>query len=411
MVTGDFVAIKKVEKSRLNSKTTNAVRGEVALLRTLDHKCILRIFDCVETDENLCLVLEFMENGSLASVLDKFGPLPEVLVISYLHQILIGLQYLHEHGVLHRDIKAANILINKDGDIKVADFGVAEQINKDASARYSVVGTPYWMAPEVIEMHAPTAASDIWAVGATIIEMLSSKPPYFDMSPISAIFRIVQDPHPPIPANLSENMSNIIMQCFTRDSTKRPTAAQLLKHPIFLSTEVKNISYADLTDTLRTMQRTKRVGRFRPSVYDWFAAAPSTPETRKQENPQNQKHVVRSQEQIIKGLQDDLKKEKEAAQQRDSVIRQLTAENEELQKKLAQYTNKNPEDFYRDYFITMAMSFKMNMIAKHKECRVNINALMELAQEEKVPIHELVDWIPGKISKKKSKHSSYFLID
>jgi serine/threonine protein kinase len=302
MVTGDFVAIKKVEKSRLNSKTTNAVRGEVALLRTLDHKCILRIFDCVETDENLCLVLEFMENGSLASVLDKFGPLPEVLVISYLHQILIGLQYLHEHGVLHRDIKAANILINKDGDIKVADFGVAEQINKDASARYSVVGTPYWMAPEVIEMHAPTAASDIWAVGATIIEMLSSKPPYFDMSPISAIFRIVQDPHPPIPANLSENMSNIIMQCFTRDSTKRPTAAQLLKHPIFLSTEVKNISYADLTDTLRTMQRTKRVGRFRPSVYDWFAAAPSTPETRKQENPQNQKHVVRSQEQIIKGL-------------------------------------------------------------------------------------------------------------
>jgi serine/threonine protein kinase len=176
----------------------------VALLRTLDHKCILKIFECIETDDYLCLVLEFMENGSLASVLDKFGPLPEALVISYLHQILVGLQYLHEHNVLHRDIKAANILINKDGDIKVADFGVAEQINKDASARYSVVGTPYWMAPEVIEMQVPCAASDIWAVGATIIEMLTSRPPYFDLSPISAIFRIVQDPHPPIPPTISE---------------------------------------------------------------------------------------------------------------------------------------------------------------------------------------------------------------
>eukprot|EP00026_Physarum_polycephalum_P007946 Phypoly_transcript_08019.p1 GENE.Phypoly_transcript_08019~~Phypoly_transcript_08019.p1 ORF type:complete len:353 (+),score=40.13 Phypoly_transcript_08019:364-1422(+) len=348
-----------------------------------------------------------MENGSLASVLDKFGPLPEALVISYLHQILLGLKYLHDNGVLHRDIKAANILIKKDGDIKVADFGVAEQINKDASARYSVVGTPYWMAPEVIEMNAPTPASDIWAVGATIIEMLTSKPPYFEMSPIAAIFRIVQDPHPPIPSNLSENMSNIIMLCFTRDTSLRPTAEQLLKHPIFSTVELKNPSYEGLTDTLRTMHRTKRGGRIRASMYDWFPSAPSTPDQRKLENPQNQKHIVRSQDQIIKGLQDDLKKEKEAAQQRDALIRQLTLENEELQKKQNQLSNKNPEDFYRDYFITMAMSFKMNMIAQHKECRVNINALLELAQKEKVPIHELVDWIPVRITKKKSRHYSY----
>jgi membrane-associated HD superfamily phosphohydrolase len=199
-------------------------------------------------------------------------------------------------------------------------------------------------------------------------------------------------------------MANIVMQCFTRSTEARPTAEQLLKHPIFTSADLKNPSYEGLTDTLRTIHRTKRTGRFRPSVYDWFTAAPSTPDQRKPENPHNQKHIVRSQDQIIKGLQEDLKKEKEANQQRDAAIRQLTAENEELNKRLSQSPNKNPEDFYRDYFITMAMSFKMNMIAMHKECRVNINSLLEVAQKEKVAIHELVDWIPYKIMKKKPKY-------
>lgn len=169
-----------------------------------------------------------MENGSLAQFLKKFGSLSETLVAMYVTQVLRGLSYLHEQGVLHRDIKGANILTTKDGLVKLADFGVAVKLS-DTQKSNSVVGSPYWsesvqpcrgfrcleerflttvlslaaVAPEVIEMAGWSFASDIWSVGCTIIELLSTKPPYFDLAPMAALFRIVQDDHPPLPERIS----------------------------------------------------------------------------------------------------------------------------------------------------------------------------------------------------------------
>jgi serine/threonine protein kinase len=104
-----------------------------------------------------------MENGSLQTILKKFGHFSESLAAIYIVQVLRGLKYLHEQGVLHRDIKGANILTSKDGQVKLADFGVAMKLS-DAPAddEQYVVGTPYWMAPEIIEMSAPTPKCDIW---------------------------------------------------------------------------------------------------------------------------------------------------------------------------------------------------------------------------------------------------------
>lgn len=234
--TGDFAAIKRVDKTRLNDKTAASVKGEVEILRKLEHKTILKIYECVETASDLYLILEFMENGSLVSVLDKFGPLPESLVVIYLQQALLGLKYLHDNGVLHRDIKAANILINKEGDIKLADFGVASVISQDVTAKYSVVGTPYWMAPEAIELIAPPSlASDIWAIGATALELLTGQPPYFSLSPISAIFRIVQDQNPPVPSSLSQTPYDGFRDEVLR---KRPIItpnSRRTSHPLYVS--------------------------------------------------------------------------------------------------------------------------------------------------------------------------------
>lgn len=103
-----------------------------------------------------------MENGSLANIVKNFGFLSETLTASYVNQILKGLKYLHEQGVLHRDIKGANILTAKDGSVKLADFGVAIKISDAHLESEDVAGTPYWLAPEVIEMNAPTPACDIW---------------------------------------------------------------------------------------------------------------------------------------------------------------------------------------------------------------------------------------------------------
>lgn len=116
-------------------------------------------------------------------------------------QVLHGLLYLHEQGVIHRDIKGANILTTKEGLVKLADFGVASRTT--GLSESSVVGTPYWMAPEVIELSGATTASDIWSLGCTVIELLEGKPPYYNLQPMPALFRIVNDDHPPLPQGAS----------------------------------------------------------------------------------------------------------------------------------------------------------------------------------------------------------------
>ena len=119
-------------------------------------------------------------------------------------QVLQGLQYLHDQGVIHRDIKGANILTTKDGTVKLADFGVSTSTlagGQDKEAQ--VVGTPYWMAPEIIQLSGASSASDIWSVGCTVIELLQGKPPYHQLAAMPALFAIVNDDHPPLPEGIS----------------------------------------------------------------------------------------------------------------------------------------------------------------------------------------------------------------
>ena len=143
----------------------------------------------------------YCENGSLHSISKNFGKFPENLVGLYMSQVLHGLLYLHEQGVIHRDIKGANILTTKQGLVKLADFGVATRTTSLHES--SVVGTPYWMAPEVIELSGATTASDIWSLGCTVIELLDGRPPYHKLQPMHALFRIVNDDHPPLPEGAS----------------------------------------------------------------------------------------------------------------------------------------------------------------------------------------------------------------
>eukprot|EP00916_Digyalum_oweni_P003190 GHVL01005740.1.p1 GENE.GHVL01005740.1~~GHVL01005740.1.p1 ORF type:complete len:252 (+),score=43.82 GHVL01005740.1:219-974(+) len=204
---------------------------EITLLRKLNHKNIVKYLESIRTDEHLHIVLELVDSGSLASILKKFGTFPESLAAIYTAQILRGLCYLHEQGVVHRDIKGANILTTKRGLVKLADFGVAVRLTENQKPN-SVVGTPYWMAPEVIEMNSPTStASDIWSVGCTVIEMLTGRPPYFNLAPMPALFRIVQDDMPPLPDFISSNLVDFLNECFQKDPFLRVDAPTLTGHP------------------------------------------------------------------------------------------------------------------------------------------------------------------------------------
>ncbi|KAL5553000.1 hypothetical protein UlMin_040401 [Ulmus minor] len=230
---GDFVAIKQVSLENIAQEDLNIIMQEIDLLKNLNHKNIVKYLGSLKTKSHLHIILEYVENGSLANIIkpNKFGPFPESLVALYISQVLEGLVYLHEQGVIHRDIKGANILTTKEGLVKLADFGVATKLTEADVNTHSVVGTPYWMAPEVIEMSGVCAASDIWSVGCTVIELLTCVPPYYDLQPMPALFRIVQDEHPPIPDSLSPDITDFLKQCFKKDARQRPDAKTLLGNP------------------------------------------------------------------------------------------------------------------------------------------------------------------------------------
>eukprot|EP00201_Polytomella_parva_P005714 CAMPEP_0175080052 /NCGR_PEP_ID=MMETSP0052_2-20121109/25249_1 /TAXON_ID=51329 ORGANISM="Polytomella parva, Strain SAG 63-3" /NCGR_SAMPLE_ID=MMETSP0052_2 /ASSEMBLY_ACC=CAM_ASM_000194 /LENGTH=455 /DNA_ID=CAMNT_0016350621 /DNA_START=63 /DNA_END=1426 /DNA_ORIENTATION=+ len=259
--SGETVAIKQIALKGASLNELNSVMSEIDLLKALNHKNIVKYLTSFKSSTHLYIVLEFMENGSLSKIIkpnpmNKFGIFPESLVAVYVAQVLRGLAYLHAQGVVHRDIKGANILINKDGLVKLADFGVSSKLddleesassnsaNGSSSAQGGakainrrVVGSPYWMAPEVIEMTegADGSSCDIWGVGCLVIEMLCGSPPYFNLQPLSALFRIVSDEDPPIPEEVRRHGSPLLIQfveaCFIKDWKRRPTAQDLRRHP------------------------------------------------------------------------------------------------------------------------------------------------------------------------------------
>ncbi|KAG6828575.1 hypothetical protein H0H92_007505 [Tricholoma furcatifolium] len=245
--TGETVAVKEIQLSNIPKAELGEIMSEIDLLKNLNHPNIVKYKGFVKTREYLYIILEFCENGSLHAISKRFGKFPENLVAVYISQVLEGLVYLHDQGVIHRDIKGANILTNKDGTVKLADFGVAS--NTTTGVRDdAVVGSPYWnsvgfevliipkVAPEVIEQSGATTASDIWSVGCVVIELLEGHPPYHTLDPMPALFRIVQDDCPPIPEGASPIVKDFLYHCFQKDCNLRISAKKLLKHPWMIST-------------------------------------------------------------------------------------------------------------------------------------------------------------------------------
>ncbi|KAG9783438.1 Adenylosuccinate synthetase, partial [Aureobasidium melanogenum] len=254
--TGETVAVKQIKLADLPKSELRVIMLEIDLLKNLDHPNIVKYHGFVKTPETLNIILEYCENGSLHSISKNFGRFPENLVALYMSQVLQGLVYLHEQGVIHRDIKGANILTTKQGLVKLADFGVASRTT--GLHESSVVGTPYWMAPEVIELTGATTASDIWSLGCTVIELLDGKPPYHTLQPMPALFRIVNDDHPPLPQGASPGVLDFLMQCFQKDPNLRVSAKKLLKHPWIVnarrSDAVKPKNPTEYTEAVKSVQ-------------------------------------------------------------------------------------------------------------------------------------------------------------
>ena len=230
--SGRMVAVKRIKLEGRTDDEVTELMGEVDLLKSLTHPSVVKYEGLVRGPDVVSIILEYVENGSLLHTLKAFGNFPEKLVASYVVKILEGLNYLHEQNVVHCDLKAANILTTKNGNVKLSDFGVSLNLKavKKMGNKNDAIGTPNWMAPEVIELKGVTTAADIWSLGCTIIELLTGKPPYHDMLAMSAMFRIVEDDCPPIPEKCSDSLRDLLTQCFNKDPTKRPSAEMLFEH-------------------------------------------------------------------------------------------------------------------------------------------------------------------------------------
>merc|ERR1712137_135940 len=213
----------------------DTVLAELKLLQRLEHKNITKYIGFLRTEEYLNIILEFVEGGSLSAIITRYGGVVESLCARYVAQTLFGLCYLHNMGIIHRDIKCANILVTKDGLIKLADFGIAS-VHKSTDAddsdtvQMDATGSPYWMAPEVIQLQGASPASDIWSLGCTIIELLCGKPPYSDLGPMAALFAMVKHPHPPFPSKISPLLEDFLGLCFISPPEQRMSARELLQH-------------------------------------------------------------------------------------------------------------------------------------------------------------------------------------
>ncbi|XP_031236910.1 mitogen-activated protein kinase kinase kinase 19 isoform X2 [Mastomys coucha] len=239
---GQLIAVKQVALDTSDKLATEKeyrkLQEEVDLLKALKHVNIVAYLGTCLEENTLSIFMEFVPGGSISSIINRFGPLPEMVFCKYTRQILQGVAYLHENCVVHRDIKGNNVMLMPTGIIKLIDFGCAKRLawagfnGTHSDMLKSMRGTPYWMAPEVINESGYGRKSDIWSIGCTVFEMATGKPPLASMDRMAAMFYIGahRGLMPPLPDRFSEPAADFVRLCLTRDQHERPSALQLLTH-------------------------------------------------------------------------------------------------------------------------------------------------------------------------------------
>lgn len=234
---GEVFAVKEVPLSYQNAKDNKQailyhLEREISILIKLQHPNIVKYLGAQRDQEKLYIFLELVRERSLASMCKQCPMLPDQ-IRNYTAQILVGLKYLHNQNIIHRNLKCANIFVHTSGVLKLADFGMAKVLGKmDNMKSKSVIETTHWMAPEVVNPSKTVSlAADIWSVGCTIVEMATGQPPFGDMEFAHVFWKVGRGEAPPIPSHLPEDLKDLISQCLEVDGAKRPTCDMLLSHP------------------------------------------------------------------------------------------------------------------------------------------------------------------------------------
>ncbi|XP_070842502.1 TRAF2 and NCK interacting kinase b isoform X8 [Chaetodon trifascialis] len=241
--TGQLAAIKVMD---VTGDEEEEIKAEINMLKKYSHHRNIATYygafikkNPPGMDDQLWLVMEFCGAGSITDLIKntKGNSLKEEWIAYVCREILRGLTHLHQHKVIHRDIKGQNVLLTENAEVKLVDFGVSAQLDRTVGRRNTFIGTPYWMAPEVIACDEnPDATydfkSDLWSLGITAIEMAEGAPPLCDMHPMRALFLIPRNPAPRLKSKKwSKKFQSFIESCLVKSHSQRPSTEQLLKHP------------------------------------------------------------------------------------------------------------------------------------------------------------------------------------
>ena len=249
--------IKQIDMNPLSPSEQSEALREAKILEKLHHPNIIRFHDVYRTRKNkLCIVMEYADGGDLAArIQGRHESMGEEAVLDYFVQICLAVKHIHDKKIVHRDLKSQNVFLRTTGEVKIGDFGIAKVMSHTSDQARSIVGTPYYISPEIVQNQPYSFKSDIWALGVLLYEMCALKLPFQALSIHALAVMIMKGEYASLPASFSQEMRNLLSSLLTLDPIQRPSISEVLSVPIL---EPRIRKFLDEETYMREFVQTRR---------------------------------------------------------------------------------------------------------------------------------------------------------